>query len=98
MNIDNIEKALYLKIRIQDNEQAIKDIDKLLIKFPHGNSDGKNTSRDGKIYNLYVSEYTDGSGCRINLTGSMIQTELLESVMDLLNKQIEKDKKEIESL
>lgn len=98
MNIDNIEKALFIKQRIDNNNIAIKKIDSLLAKYPNGNSDGKSFNGDGKIYALYLGEYNDGSGISIELTGSLIQTQLLENAMQLLEAQIENDIKIIESL
>jgi hypothetical protein len=98
MNIDNIEQALFIKKRINNNNAAIKKIDSLLAKYPHGDSDGKSKSGDGKIYNLNLVEYEDGSGFSIELTGSLIQTQLLENAIQLLEAQIEKDIKIIESL
>jgi translation elongation factor EF-G len=98
MNIDNIEKAVFIKKRIDNNNEAIKNIDKILQKYPNGDSDGKSHSGDQKIYTLYLNEYKDGSGIMVDLTGSMIQTDTLETVMEMLEQQIAADFELIESL
>lgn len=91
MNIDNIEKALFIKKRIEKNNEAIKNIDKILQKYPNGDSDGNSHSGDGKIYTLYLHTNHDGSGISVDLTGSMIQTDILETVMEMLEQRIEAD-------
>ena len=98
MNIDNIEKALAIKKRIEKNTEAIKNIDKILQKYPGGDSDGSSYSGDQKIYSLYLTQYSDGSGIKVDLSGSMIQTDPLETVMGMLEQQIEEDIELIKSL
>jgi len=91
MNIDNIEKALFIKKRIEKNNEAIKNIDKILQKYPNGDSDGNSYPEDEKIYTLYLLTNGDGSGIEVDLTGSMIQTDTLKTVMEMLEQQIESD-------
>lgn len=91
MNIDDIELAIFTKQRIQNNQKAISSIVQWLGEKLNGNSDGKSTFDEKKLYNLYINGYGDGSGQKIDLTGSMIQTEVLEFTKELLKKQIEKD-------
>ena len=98
MNINNIEKAVKIKERITQNSLNLKTVLRWLDSYPNGSSDGSGHSSDGKIYNLHVSEWRDGSGLKLDLTGSLVQSEILKNIAGLLEDQIQKDLAEIESL
>lgn len=83
--------------RIRKNKTAIQDIDNILEKYPNGNSDGSGPHTNKKLYSLHISEYGDDS-CPIKLSGSMIQTEVLEYTKQLLEVQVEKDLEYLKTL
>ena len=99
MNINNIEKAAFIKDRIDDNNISLTKIDEWLEKYPNGDSDGKTKLSDKKLYNIYLQEYKDGSGVNsVDLCGSLIQTELLQAARELLSARIKADRKLIDEL
>ena len=99
MNIDNIDKAVKINNRIKANRKSLKNIENFLNNYPGGNSDGNSYSSEQKLYGLHISEYKDHSGKNdIDLTGSLIQIEVLEFAKEALEKRIEKDLALIEKL
>lgn len=98
MNINNIEKALLIKKRLDSNRDALANLESFLKAYPNGDSDGKSSIVDKKLYSLYIGEFRDGSGSQINLTGSLVQTDLLETTRQLLESRIASDLEEIEAL
>lgn len=98
MNIDNIEKAVKIKQRIVKNKQAVEEIDRFLSKYPNGNSDGTCCHGDKKLYYLFLCEFQDGSGVKVDLAGSLVQTEILEATKKLLISRIESDHEVIKML
>ena len=98
MNIEDITKAVRAKERINSNRKAMDNIVTVLGKYAGGNSDGSSKVGEDQIYSLRIGEYSGGSGFSADLTGSMIQTELLEYAFKLLSDQVIKDEQFIESL
>ena len=98
MIIEHIEAAVILKDRVGNNKKQIENISEWLHSYPNGNSNGKTVLGEGKLYSLHISQHSDRSGSNVNLSGSMIQTEVLQYAKELLQKQIEKDLASIESL
>lgn len=99
MNINNIEEASFIKRRIKSNKIALDQINAWLEKYPNGNSDGTSSFGDEKLFSLHFQEFKDGSGKNsVVLSGSLIQTEILEMTRSLLRAKIQGDLNLIESL
>jgi len=94
--LDQVNKAANRIEQIRKNLGLLMDWQE---KYPNGDSDGSGSSSGGTMYGLHVGEHGDGSGSRaLNLTGLMVNTELLESLRKLLEARLEEDTKFIESV
>lgn len=97
MKIENLDAANLTAARIRNNQKAVKEINSWLGEYPNGNSNGKSSSKDKKLYSFCMGEYHDGSGHNINLSGSLVQTEVLKFTRDKLLVQIGADMKLMET-
>lgn len=97
MKIENLNAANHTADRIRSNQAAVTEINSWLEAYPNGNSDGQASSEDKKLYSFCMGEYGDGSGHNLYLSGSLVQTEVLEFTRDKLLVQIEADMKLMET-
>jgi hypothetical protein len=98
MKFENMKEANRIHDRMVMCDKNIGAINEWMGKYPNGNSDGTSTNQDKKLYNLHVGQWTDGSGINLDLSGSMIQTEVLEFIKKSLQEQFQKDKEYLETL
>lgn len=94
MKLENLDKAVELKILLDTTYKASVEIEKLLI-LPE--SKDKKSYNDGP-YNLSISEHNDGSGKRIELARYYGNRDLLKVIKTELLRQVEFLRKEIELL
>ena len=97
MKIENLKAANRTAERIKKNQQSVKTINRILKDHPNGDSDGTTSSEDKKLYGLYLNRYNDSSGDGANLSGSLVQTDVLKFTRDKLLGQIAADMKLMET-
>lgn len=95
MKFENFDKARRIVQRIKDNEKALNQLKNLpFVK----NSDGSGSSAHNELHELHLCQYSDASGFKVTLTGSMIQVEILEFAKEKLRERIACDYKSLDDL
>ena len=96
MKIENIREVNRTFDRIGQCERNLEVIENWLEKYPKGNSDG--IGSNGKLYGLQVGEGIRHSGHHLDLSGTLIQTEVIQFIQQSLVDQVKKDKEYIKTL
>jgi hypothetical protein len=98
MKYENFKKAEYIKDRIDKLKEAQKELKVWLKDYPNGDSDFGATTADKSIYSFYISEYGDGSGFQIDLSGCLMADDILRGLEKTLEKRIKEDMELLETL
>jgi hypothetical protein len=99
MKFENFNEAQLVVNRIHTNKIALQSLLDWLDDLPNGNCDGRSLKDDKKIYNLHLTEWSDCSGPNhAELTGSLVQTEIIEFAIEKLRQQIDADMKYLGTL
>lgn len=97
MKIENLVRANRLAAARKNALAAIAKIDNRLIDAAE--SDGGHALRDKRpIYTFHLTENSDGSGFRADLTGCKISIPVLKFTRDLLEKRLDEIDAEIATL
>jgi len=89
MNATQLARANDLMVLIKQTTMAVTDLKKLLAVAKSKKPIKQCVPQRNMIYNFCISEYTDGSGTGANLSRYEGNDELLEVIIQTLNKQIQ---------
>ena len=97
MKLENLTTALHLAEQLKQVDKAISQIAVPLTTFTT-NSPNWGRSSDTGLYQLNMTQYSDGSGFKVDLTGCCVGLEVLKCVEQLLIQKRASIQAEIESL
>ncbi|NBR07560.1 MAG: hypothetical protein EBT92_17590 [Planctomycetes bacterium] len=83
MKIENLNKALQLAEQLKQVDKAITQLSIPLTQFTT-NSPNWGISSETALYQLHMTQYQDGSGFKVDLTGCCVGLEVLKYAEQLL--------------
>lgn len=86
MKIENIHRAAKLSEQIKSINRALETLTVLCDKYTI-NSDGNQVMSPNSIYAVHLSQFGDGSGFHVDLTGLQVGVELLNCTKQLLEEK-----------
>jgi hypothetical protein len=95
MTTETLKKATRLNEFITTTEYSLNEINRWLDKIQK--SIKREQDSDGQ-YNLCIAEYDDGSGDSTSIARDMGNVEVLMAIRDVLDSQLKRFRKELESL
>ncbi len=97
MKIENLKKSNQLADIYGKLIKQIAELKKILSKYK-SDTDGFDVSKNDQLYQLHISEFGDGSGCQVDLTGFKIGLDVLNFTLIRMEQKKIQLEKEIESL
>jgi hypothetical protein len=83
MKIENLSKALLLADQLKQVERALVSIGKPLTRYTR-DSENWSQASDESLYNMNLTEFGDGSGFKVDLTGCAVGMSVLKLTEQLL--------------
>jgi hypothetical protein len=81
MKRENIHTARRIVDQLALIDNNIRNVDRIFENYT-SESDGGNVSDKNPMYQLHVSEYADGSGVHVNLSGLKINFDILKFIRE----------------
>ena len=98
MKLEQLKRGKELVDMIKTTKDAIAELQEYINEVEEKNTKSKHEEHFDGMYNLCISKHTDGSGYRGKLSRSEGNLELLITIVDKLQEQLDRFESEFESL
>lgn len=98
MKLEQLKRGKELVDLMKTTKEALAELQEYINKVEEENTKSKSEERFDGMYNLCISKHTDGSGYKGKLSRSEGNLELLITIVDKLQEQLDRFETEFESL